>query len=146
MRETNRDNQIPAATDRPKYPDHREVVRNLGQHLSEVYIAKVTGAGGAGGVVEGVPFEPAVIEAINPGGASPAWYKSVYTNDGSQVHIQSVTSGAGTTDIAVNANPPTLAEDTGPTDWDVTVPTQMAPNGETVTLVIYGSRDVNNSL
>lgn len=136
-RATNREQQIPKATESPKYLDARQIARELGAHLAEVFVGKVTGADGEGATLEGVPFEPAVVEAINEGGSTPAWYKSVFATSGA-VHLEVLAAADE------NSNPPTLTENS-PTDWDIAFPTEMAPNDETLTVVVYGFRDVNGS-
>jgi hypothetical protein len=106
-------------------------------HAAECFIGQVLGAGGAGGTLEGVPFEPAVIivsEATGPtltlsvrGGLLAADVEVLMTTG------------------AVNANVPVVSQD-GEGDWDVALPTALAPDGDTATVVIWGVRDTNGGL
>jgi hypothetical protein len=137
MRKTFRERQIPTGVESAIYQDPRQIVRHLGSLLTETYLAKVTGAGGAGGVIEGVPFEPAVIQAFRITDTA-AFYKSVLATDGA-LHLQ-VIAAAGEND-----NPPTIEEQEDGT-WNVTIPTQMAPNDAVVVVEIRGSRAVEGSL
>lgn len=136
-RETAREVAIQEATETPIYQDQKQIVRQLGAHLSEAYIAQGTGAGGVGFDIENVPFEPAVITAINQGGATPAVHHSVFSPTPAHATVAAA--------AAANATPPTLTQ-VGEGDWTVTVPVGMAPNGEVVTLLIYGVRDVAGGL
>lgn len=141
-RETAREVAIEAATESTIYQDQKQIVRKLGAHLSEAYMAKVTGAGGAGGSVEDVPFEPAYIEVWDV--ANLSLYKSYFASDGA-VHMSVIDTGAGATDLAANANPPVLTQ-VAEGDWTVALPTQMAPDGDTVVVLIKGFRNVAGSL
>ncbi len=139
MRETHREAQIPDATELPKYHDAREIVRRFGKHLPEVFLGSVTGAGGVGGDLENVPFEPAIVEVINAAGATPAHAKSVFPDTGTAQHIL-ITAA-----VANNGNPPTLTQ-VAENDWTIGLPTQLAPNGETVFVIAYGFRADGGSL
>lgn len=136
-RETAREIAIQGATETPVYQDQRQIVRQLGAHLSESFVGQVVGAGGAGGDLENVPFEPAVIivsEATGPtltlsirGGAMPADVEVLMTTG------------------AVNANPPVVSQ-VGEGDWTISLPTALAPDGDTATVLVMGLRDVGGSL
>lgn len=134
-RETAREVAIQDSVATPIYQDQRQIVRGLGAHLTEMYAAKVVGAGGAGGSITEVPFEPAVIEVYEPTG--PTMVKSIFAADGA-VHIDAITGAA-------NATPPTKTQ-VGEGNWTVGLPTALAPDGDTATVLIYGFRDVAGSL
>lgn len=137
-RETHAELQIPAngAADVP-YADHRAIARGLLGHVGEAFIGQVTGAGGAGGSVTGVPFEPAAILAMNEGGVAPATHVSIF----------SPTAAHGTIILATaaNATPPTLTK-VGDGDWTVDFPVGMLPDGEVMTCLIFGVRDTDGGL
>lgn len=136
-RETAREIAIQASTETPIYQDQKQIVRQLGAHLTESFVGQVVGAGGAGGSLENVPFEPAVIivtEATGPtltlslrGGLLPADVEVLMTTG------------------AVNANPPVVSQ-VGAGDWTIALPTALAPDGDTATVLVMGLRDVAGSL
>lgn len=138
-RESAREVAIQDATSTPIYQDQRQIVRQLGAHLAECFIAQGDGAGGAGFEVTNVPFQPAVIEAINEGGATPTVSKFVYATSGTVGVAVAAAAADGT------ANAPTLTK-VGNGDWTVSLPTALAPDTETVTLIMWGARDVGGSL
>lgn len=136
-RETAREAAIQPETQTPIYQDQRQIVRQLGAHLTERFTGKVTGAGGVGGTLTGVPFRPGEIIAINQAGATPAYYHSVFASSAA-VHASIILA------TAANANPPTIT-DAGDGTFTIGLPTQMAPDTEVVTVVCIGYRDVNGS-
>lgn len=136
-RESYMESQIPTGVESPVYLDGRQISRGLGQHLSEAYVAQGTGAGGVGFAVLNVPFEPAVIVALNPAGAAPAVHHSIFSP--TPAHTTTILAAAA------NATPPTLTK-VADNDWTITVPVGMAPDGEVLTLLVYGVRDIGGSL
>lgn len=137
-RETAREVAIQDAVATPIYQDQKQIVRGLGAHLTETFVGKVTGAGGAGGSLLNVPFEPAEVICLNQAGATPTFFHSVFASDAA-VHL-SIAAAA-----AANANPPVLTQ-VGAGDWTVALPTAMAPDAEVVTVIVRGCRDVAGSL
>lgn len=137
-RETAREVAIQDATETTPYQDQRQIVRGLGAHLGEMWMAQAAGAGGAGCDIEGVPFEPALVEIINQAGATPAWSKCIYPAGGSAIGVTIAAAAAA-------ATAPTLTQ-AAEGDWDIAIPTALAPDGETVTVIVYGFRDVASSL
>lgn len=137
-RETARETAIETPAQTPIYQDQKQIVRKLGAHLTESFVGKVTGAGGAGGSLLNVPFEPAEVICINQAGGTPTWFHSVFASDAA-IHM-SIAAAA-----AANANPPVLTK-VGAGDWTIALPTQMAPDAEVVTVVVRGHRDVAGSL
>lgn len=140
MRETAREIAIKTPVETPIYQDQRQIVRNLGSHLPEAFMGQVTGAGGAGGDLENVPFEPALVEVINEGGGTPTWHKFAYPAGGSALGVSVAAAAADGT-----ANAPTLTQ-VAEGDWTVGLNTTVAPDGETCTVIVYGFRDVAGSL
>lgn len=136
MRARYAEEQIPeAGKEAVPYPDYAQVVNKLLKHTAEAQLRSVTGAGGAGGTIEGIPFEPAVVIAINAAGATPTTFVSMFGGDAARhVSIAAAT--------AANANPP-VKSGSG-TDWDLAIPTQMAPNGESLSVLILGFSDAGN--
>jgi hypothetical protein len=137
MRETARENAIQAATETPIYQDQRQIVRQLGAHLTEAFIGQVVGAGGAGGAIENIPFEPAIIEVYEPTGPTA----SKLIRGGGLAADVAVNAISG----AVNATPAVVTQ-VGPGNWTVTLDTAEAPDGDTATVIIYGVRNVGGSL
>jgi hypothetical protein len=136
-RETARELALEDEVTTPIYQDQKQIVRKLGAHIPEMFVGQVLGAGGAGGSLLNVPFEPAMIdisEATGPtlvrhmrGGALPA-----------AVDLNLITG-------AVNAAVPVITK-VGNGDWTIALPTALAPDGDTATVVVYGYRDVGGSL
>ena len=139
MRSSYAAQQIPASgsVDVP-YVDQRTLVQGILRHSAEKYVQKITGAGGAGGSIAAVPFQPAIVEAINQAGGAPAYYKSVFASDAA-IHMSVILA------TAANATPPVLT-DNGDGTWKVALPTAMAPDGEVVTVVITGVNDIAGGL
>jgi len=137
MRESARELAVAPATETALYQDQTEIVRGLGKHLTEAFIAQVLGAGGAGGAILNVPFEPAVIEVSEATG--PTLTKSIRGGGMPAAVELNMISGA------VNANPPVVTQ-VGPGAWTVTLPTALAPDGDTATVVMYGVSHAGGSL
>jgi hypothetical protein len=139
-RESFIESQIPTGVESPVYLDARQIARGMGQHLTECFVGQVTGAGGAGGTLTGVPFNPALIETINEAGAAPSHSK--YVMLGTPIGIQTILAVADATTEA-----PSVAAVAGPPPtWDVTIDTADAPDAEVTTVICWGARDVNGSL
>lgn len=137
-RDTWNESTIPASgSEQVPYKDNRELVNGSLRHMGEAFIAQGTGAGGAGFTILNVPFEPAVIVALNPAGATPAVHHSVFSPTPAHTTIAAA--------AAINATPPTLTQ-VGDQDWTITVPVGMAPDAEVLTLLVYGVRDVAGGL
>ncbi len=138
-RETFAESVIPAeGKDDVPYADHRAIARGLMGRVCEAIIGTVLGAGGAGGSLLLVPFEPAVIEIINAAGATPAFTKYVMlgTPEGVQIIL-----GA----LDATAEAPAVTQ-VGANDWTILLNTADAPDGETVLVTVYGVRDVTPGL
>jgi hypothetical protein len=137
-RETAREVAVLEATETPIYQDQLAIVRNLGAHLTEAFIGQVAGAAGAGGDLENVPFEPALVVTLNDAGSTPT------------VGLFALL-GAGTVGMTVAAAAAAAAADATVTqvasgNWTIGLPTGLAPDGETVTVLAFGFRDVAGSL
>ncbi|HET6494946.1 MAG TPA: hypothetical protein VFH61_06235 [Thermoleophilia bacterium] len=141
-RETYIESQIAANSPsaQPQYLDAAQIARGLGQHLTECFIGQVLGAGGVGGTLTGIPFNPAVIEIINEAGSAPAFTK--YVMLATPIGVQIILAAADATSEA----PAVSAVAGPPRTWSALLDTADAPDGETVTVICYGARDVNGSL
>lgn len=137
-RETYAESQIPTGVADVPYADQTKVARGYLKHSPECFIGQVTGAGGVGGELTGVPFEPAIVEVLNQAGAVPAYHKSIFASSGA-VHA---TIAAAT---AANATPPVLTQ-VDENDWTVALPVGMLPNAEVATVIVWGVRSVGGSL
>lgn len=134
-RESYQQTQIPTGVADIPYADYRTIAQGLLKHASSVFMGTVLGAGGAGDTLEGVPFEPALIFAMNPAGATATMHFSAF---GAAADHMSFAAAA-----TANANPPVLSGSGN--DYDVALPTQMAPDGETLTVVCFGFAEVGGS-
>lgn len=138
MRESHAELQIPTGRQDVPYGDQRTLVNGVFRHQTEMFIGKVTGAGGVGGALTGVPFEPAYIKCLNEAGANPAVYDSVFASDAA-IHTETILA------VAINANPPVVTR-VGAGNFTIALPTEMAPNTEVVTVLVFGARDLAGSL
>lgn len=130
------ENQIPAdGSSGIPYPDYHQVVKGVFKHGSELFIGTVTGAGGAGGTLEGVPFEPVLVVCLNPAGSTPAVHISAFGAAADHMTIAAAS--------AANANPPVISG--SGVDWDVALTTQMAPDAEVLTVLCWGCREAGGS-
>ena len=136
MRETAREIAIKTPVETPIYQDQRQIVRNLGKHLTEMYMGEVLGAGGAGGTLLLVPFEPAYVRVINADGATPAVTEAAFSTNPAHVTVIAA--------AALQATPVAKTQ-VGEGDWTVTLPTALAPDAETVVVIVHGFRDVGGS-
>jgi len=139
-REAWMDSQVPATgAGGIPYKDNRELINGVLRHMPEMFLGQVLGAGGIGGVLAGIPFEPATIEIINADGSAPAFTKYAYPGGvGTGVQILAATLDA-------TAEAPVLAQ-VGPNDWTATLDVADAPNAETVTVIVHGFRDIAGGL
>jgi hypothetical protein len=106
-------------------------------HVSECYIGEVLGAGGVGGTLTEVPFQPAYVRVLNADGATPAVTEAVFSTN--PAHITVILAAA------LQATPVALTQ-VGENDWTITLPTALAPDGETVVVVAFGVRDTDGGL
>jgi hypothetical protein len=99
-----------------------------------MYAGEVVGAGGAGGVLSGIPFEPAVLLMSEATGPLLQW---MLPGSSGQVDINGITGAAA-------AAAPVVAADGA--DWKVTLPTGIAPDGDTVSVLCVGLPKAGGSL
>lgn len=119
------------------YPTHRELANGVMKHASDMFVGEILGAGGVGGVLSGIPFEPAMVEIFEP--VAPLMQRRMPGSAGA-ININTITGAAAGTPIAV------AVDDVAVPSWKVTLPVGLAPNGRTVTVVCYGFRDIGGSL
>jgi len=139
MRDTYLDRQIPTPIQQIPQPDHSRVSRVIAKHAAERYLGTVLGAGGVGGSLLLVPFQPAILRIINAAGATPRVSESYFPAGGTARHISTILA------VAVNATPPVLTQ-VAAGNWTIALPTALAPDGETVIVEVIGFRDVGGSL
>jgi hypothetical protein len=136
-RESYGEKQIPAAGhESPPYIDQREIINKFLRHGVESFMGEILGAGGAGGSLTGIPFEPAAIlisDAAVPLG------QLQFPGSAGKVDINLITLAA-----AGAAIPAATLQADG--TYTLALPTGLAPDGNTVSVLIIGWRDVNGSL
>lgn len=143
-RETARELAIADSTETAVYQDQKQIVRTLGSHVVEAYMLQGDGAGGAGVTFTGVPFEPAKLEVMNEAGATATHSIYFYPDGGTAIGVDVAAAVADGT-----ANAPTITRvvaASGAVTWTIVVPTAVAPDGETVTVLATGFRAVASSL
>jgi hypothetical protein len=130
---------IPArGADSVPYATHRELAQGLLKHLTESFAGFILGAGGVGGSLLGIPFQPTAILLMDT--TTPLLQLMAPTTPaGTFKHVNVATAAAAA--VAIPAA--TKAVDG---TWTQTLPTTLAPDGVTVTLLILGFRDVGGSL
>lgn len=136
-RESYAQKQIPAqGKDRVPYPDHRQLANGMLALMTEAFVGEVLGAGAAGGDLAGIPFEPAVI--LLSEGTGPILQLQV-PGSSAKVDVNMI-SGAP----AGTAIPAAVLQGDG--TYTLSLPTGLAPDGDTVSLLILGFRDTQGSL
>lgn len=134
-RKTAMDNAIPTGVQSAVYQDARQLAGGLLGYVPECFIGQVLGAGGAGGNLDGVPFEPAVIIALEATGPTGTLMIRGLAGGAADVKVNLITLAAATIF-------PTISQ-LSATSWRVACPTALAPDGDTTTLLCFG---VKNSL
>lgn len=120
---------IPTAVEQVPYSTPRELVQGLFKHGSEVFCAEVVGAGAAGGSFV-CPFEPATIEVTEVTG--PILNKQYPGSSGAiAIDLIDGTAGVLSTVAPVDADDLSLG-------FTVTLPTTLAPDGDTATVICTG--------
>lgn len=132
-REQSIDNNIQLPKAEVPYPDQFEVAGRLCRRMEECFMGTVLGAGGVGGSLLLVPFQPAIVRCYNNLGATPAIWDSFFLDPGTAKHLVTILA------VANNATPPVLTR-VAANNWTIALPTQMAPNAELVLVVAYGFR------
>lgn len=127
-RESFQQTQIPTSIESIPYLDPLTLAQGMFKHAASFHMGTVTGAGGVGGTLEGVPFEPAIIVCLNPAGVAPAVHISTFGDAADHVSIILAT--------AANATPPVITGSAN--DWDVALPIGMAPDAEVLTVICIG--------
>lgn len=134
-RQTAMEAEIPTGVESAVYLDARQIVNGLMGRVPEAFIGKIVGAGGAGGSLTGVPFEPAVIFCLEPTG--PTGTLSVFRSDAT-AHVNMITLAAATL-------VPTVTK-VGDQNWTIAAPTGLAPDGDTVTVLAFGVKNALSGL
>ena len=127
---------VPAAgKDAIPYRDQRELANGSLRHAMDGYCGQVLGAGGAGGSLAGIPFEP--MEIIVSEATGPTLVLQVRASSG-DVNINMITGAA-------NASLPVVSQAVDGS-WTIALPTALAPDGDTATVLVHGYRDIAGSL
>lgn len=140
-RETYRESQIQTPTQTPVYQDQEQIVRRLGSHLGEMFAGQVTGAGGAGGDLEGIPFEPAAVLVYNLDAGTPFAQFAPPQRLGTAAEQLNIGAAAGPGSAAIPAG---VKQEDG--TWTLSLPTAIAGDGDVVEVIVWGFRDVGGSL
>lgn len=127
--------QIPTSQEAVPYADHREIAQGLGRHMTDSFVGEVVGAGGVGGPLAGIPFEPAVIYLSEATGPS---LQLQLPGSAAKVDINLITGAAASTAV------PNATQEVDGT-WTIDLPTALAPDGDTVSAWCLGFSS-NNSL
>ncbi len=131
---------IPSAgSESVPYATHREIVQGLLKHGAEAFSAIVVGAGAAGGSFV-CPFEPAVL--IISEATGPLLQLQIPTVDGVSLGINVITGADAAADAVITA----VDADDKSQGFTVALPTGVAPDGDTATVLCLGFRDAEGSL
>jgi hypothetical protein len=137
MRQQYAQSQVPTqGKDAVPYPTWLEIANKMFKHGAEAFVGEILGAAGAGGSLANIPFEPAVIVASD---AAVPLLQAQLPGSAAKVDIDMITGAA-----AAAAIPAAVQQPDG--TWTLTLPTGLAPDGNTVSLLILGFRDVGGSL
>lgn len=130
-RELAMDGQIPTSKQATPYPEHEDVTRKYGKHMTECYAGQITGAGGIGGTLD-LPFDPGYVRVVN--GAGTPRIRELFVGSG----VQAAGTGVAGTGLSV-------AADAAGKLRRVSLAVAMAANGEVVEVIAWGFRDVGGS-
>lgn len=123
---------LPDTKKETPYPDHVEVSRGINQHVAELFTGAITGAGGVGGTLD-LPFDPSVVEIINPAG-TPRGRKLLV---GPNIQVNTLTLAAGTG--------LSMANNAAGRPRRVTLAVALAADAEVVQVIAWGHRNINGS-
>lgn len=123
--------QIPTGAQDVPYATQHSIATKFGKHMTEAFVGEVTGAGGAGGDLTGIPFDPAIVLISEATG--PALQLQVPGSSG-DVDINMITGAAAGTAI-----PAAVAQADG--TWTISLPTGLAPDADVVSCVCLGFRE-----
>lgn len=130
-RELAMDGQIPTSKQDTPYPQHEDVTRKYGKHMTECYAGSITGAGGVGGTLD-LPFDPGYVRVVN--GAGTPRIRELFVGN----NIQRGGDGAAATGLSI-------ANDAAGKPRRVTLDVAVAANAEVVQVIAWGFRDVGGS-
>ena len=142
-RESFQSTRIPTGVEDVPYPNHRELARGAFGPASSAVMVQGVGAGGAGVDITGIPFEPAYMRISEATG--PLLQEQFHLGGavGAIVGINAITGAAAAADVTVTGVPGTGGN---PDTWTLNVPTGVAPDGDTVTILVVGFREGEGSL
>lgn len=119
------------------YPTYRAVASKYLSHSTDSYVGEVTGAGGVGGSLRGIPFQPAIVDVYEP--VAPLAQRQIPGSAGA-IDINLITGAAAAAAIVVAVDDPTVPS------WRVNLVAGIAVNGRVVHVVCQGFRDQGGSL
>lgn len=130
--------QIPATdTESVPYATRREMANGFLGHIAEKFVGEVTGAGGVGGELTGIPFEPAIVDLYDV--SVPLMQRQIPGSSAAiDVNLIDGTAAANALVVAV--------DDASVPSWKVTLDVNLAPNAAVVSVVCTGVRQVRGSL
>lgn len=129
-RTTYAEGQIPTGAEDVPYATQIDIAKKFGKHMTECFVGEITGAGGAGGSLASIPFQPGIILISEATG--PLLQLQVPGSSGA-VDINMITGAAAGTAI------PAATQAVDGT-WTQALPTGLAPDGDTVSVVCLGFR------
>lgn len=140
-RQSYAESEIPAdGGEQVPYSDAFKIARGFLKHMGEMYCGQITGAGGAGGTLSGIPFEPAAVLIYNLDAGTPFMQFSPPGRLGTAAEQLNIGAAAAAGSAAIPAG--VLSGDT----YDLTLPTGLAGDGNVVEVIVWGFRDVAGSL
>lgn len=143
MRQSALQNLIPAGgADAVPYPNHHEVTNGYLKHAVEMYSGSIVGAGGAGGVLSDIPFEPAIVDIHKTAATSIFQRRLIGPAGAVDINMKDGTAAGSPIAVAVDND----GTDGNPKTWKVTLVTGLAPDAATVIVVCTGFRDIGGSL
>ena len=130
--------KIPATgSDSVPYPDFRQLLQGNLLHGVEAFVAEVLGAGGVGGTFV-CPFEPAFVlisEVTGP------LIQAQFPGSSGTVGINLVDGTAAAADATYTA----VDVDDKSQGFTIALPTGVAPDGDTATVLCFGFRDAGDA-
>ncbi len=136
MRSSYAESQIPTTgKDDIPYPSHNKLA-TMFRHGAEMYVGEVLGAGGVGGVLDNIPFEPAIVDVYEP--VAPVMQRSM-PGSAARVDVNGISGAAAATAVVIGAG-------TTAGTFKVTLAVGHVANGRTATVVCTGFRQLGGSL
>lgn len=137
MRDAHKEKQVPTTgAERIPYSTAEQIARGYLKHMTESFVGQITGAGGAGGTLADIPFEPAVVVLVNPG----TLFQLSMPISGGRISINAISGAAAGTATPAATQDPTTKK------WSLALPTGLAPDGDPVHVLCFGVSDIDGGL